>query len=250
MKRFLFLAAAVVAAAPMFAESNVELPEKGTLSTEVQINPFDQDGNTFKLDGIKLRYFITDKDALRAKVGFGLTSNSTKDDIVGTDPYSPTEKMSVQHKQKSGDFSFDLGYERHFFTSGRIDLYGGAQVGVSRHFASASIVEGSEKLDYTNCIPSDFSVDASNLSKLSDRGYLGWNLDIFTGIDFYLYKGLFVGTELGLSMQNQKLSKAKYEYVSGEASSSQITKGETTDKTKSFDARFQIEPTLRIGWTF
>lgn len=38
--------------------------------------PFDQDGHTFKLDGIKVRYFFTDNDAFRVKLGFGMKHNN------------------------------------------------------------------------------------------------------------------------------------------------------------------------------
>ena len=70
MKRLtLILFAALCIAANLSAQNK---PGKGSFGTEVQFNPFDQNGETFKLDGLKFRYFVTDKDAIRLKLGFNL----------------------------------------------------------------------------------------------------------------------------------------------------------------------------------
>ena len=45
-------------------------PVKGSFGTEVQFNPFDQNGEMFKLDGLKFRYFLTDKETHKEVKGF------------------------------------------------------------------------------------------------------------------------------------------------------------------------------------
>ena len=102
-------------------------PGKGSFGTEVQFNPFDQNGKTFQLDGLKFRYFLTDNDALRLKVGFGFDSEK----------YKPDDGEDDFVKGKAADLSVDLGYERHFNVAKRLDLYVGAQIGIYKHFASA-----------------------------------------------------------------------------------------------------------------
>lgn len=78
------------------------------------------------MDALKLRYFITDHDAVRLSLGFGITKETIKDDDT-VDDYVNTTK---------GDFSIDLGYERHFKIANRLSLYAGGEVGFLSHFAS------------------------------------------------------------------------------------------------------------------
>ena len=57
MKKLLFILVVV-----LIVSNNVsaqQKPEKGSFGTEIQFNPFDQNGKTFQLDGLKFRYFIS-----------------------------------------------------------------------------------------------------------------------------------------------------------------------------------------------
>ncbi|MFR7878606.1 MAG: hypothetical protein ACLU4J_20655 [Butyricimonas paravirosa] len=56
MRKLLFILVVV-----LIVSNNVsaqQKPKKGSFGTEIQSNPFDQDGKTFQLDGLKFRYFI------------------------------------------------------------------------------------------------------------------------------------------------------------------------------------------------
>lgn len=48
---------------------------------------------------------------------------------------------------------------------------------------------------------------------LIGRGRASWNINaaIFAGLEFYLYKGLYIGTELGLGGQSYKTLKMEYD---------------------------------------
>lgn len=202
-------------------------PVKGSFGTEVQFNPFDQNGEMFKLDGLKFRYFLTDKDALRLKLGFAFGKQKLdSDDMSG---YA-----------KSGDFSIGLGYERHFRLLERLDLYAGGQIGYIRHFASAEtemqVMDETVTTEYKNMIPGDNGDPV-------DIAYNGLNLSAFTGLDFYVYKGLYIGTELGLYIDTNKTNE--YEY---HVSNQNPVKTDVTVRTTNI--KFNIEPTIRLGWTF
>lgn len=224
----------VVAALAMLA-SNVSaqyLPTKGSFGTEVQFNPFDQDGHTFKLDGVKFRYFLSDHDALRLKVGFGLS----------TDKYKADDSKDDFVKTNTGDFSVGLGYERHFNVAKRLDVYVGGQVGVYKHFASAKMELTDDnivtyKYEFKNYIP------GTGVNEVIDRSYFGVAASIFTGLDFYVYKGLYIGTEFGLYIQSQKTCE-------GEMKSSDVGTVKLEDSERVSTYKFDIEPTLRLGWTF
>lgn len=225
MKKSLVL----VAIATLFAGSAFaqEGPSKGDFGTEISFNPFDQNGNTFKLDALKLRYFVTDKDAVRLSLGFGVSKKTVKPD---EDTFTNTT---------NGDFSLDLGYERHFKVAKRLDLYAGGEIGFLTHFASGRgesvINEETVKVEYTNITMED-----------GDRAYSAFAAGIFTGIDFYVYKGLYVGAELGLYLNTGKTAKAQYKesYVDEEV----ITKINSTETLTNCE--FGVTPTVRLGWTF
>lgn len=227
MKKSLVL----VAIATLFAGSAFaqEGPSKGDFGTEISFNPFDQNGNTFKLDALKLRYFVTDKDAVRLSLGFGISKETVK----------PDEEKDAFTNTTKGDFSLDLGYERHFGVAKRLDLYVGGEIGFLTHFASGRgefvINEETVKEEYTNITTKD-----------GDRAYSAFTAGIFTGLDFYVYKGLYVGAELGLYLNTGKTAMAKYKV--SYADHEDITKlNRTVTRT---NCEFGVTPTVRLGWTF
>lgn len=254
-------------------------PEAGSFGTEVQFNPFDQKGHTFQLDGLKFRYFITKNDALRLKLGFGMNSAKFTDEDEKEVPLTGTTGSSLgtgkykykdEYSSKSGDFSFELGYERHFDIAKRLNLYVGGALGISKHFVSTDI-EGSATT-YRNGnkassnsysgkitnggfssiddIDDDIYPSDDPLDYVNDRANLGFNASVFTGLDFYVYKGLYVGTELGLRFKTYKTNKMKYTYETVEDHDITKEESESTNNVRYSNAGFYIEPVLRLGWTF
>ena len=110
-------------------------PKKGDIATEIGLTLFNtEDDQSFKLNEgmFKVRYFLTDKDAIRLKLGVDIDNSSN----TQTGGYTPNEIKSAtvnswtkEINNKSSKFSFRLGYERHFAVSGRFDVYAGAEFG-------------------------------------------------------------------------------------------------------------------------
>lgn len=268
MKKLLFVLIMVVMVSGTVSAQ--QKPVKGSFGTEIQFNPFDQDGKTFQLDGLKFRYFISDRDAIRLK--FGITSNNGK--FTDSDSEEENEIKSSykdEYKYTTGDFKLDLGYERHFDLAKRLNIYVGGSVGFQTHFASTKIDSYSEEIDGSNStstkfngkikkgaiLPSAITGDLNPenlLAKVNDNATSGARFAIFTGLDLYVYKGLYIGTEFGLSLATESTRKAKY---TGEAivkSQNQSTtteyEGKMTKKFRQTDIKTYIEPVLRLGWTF
>ncbi|MBR2380144.1 MAG: hypothetical protein IKA86_04020 [Paraprevotella sp.] len=250
-------------------------PTKGSFSTELNFTPFENDGNMFSLENgyaLKFRYFLNDKNALRLRIGLGMDSkkynNGASRDMDGDDidDYFTNTEM----KAKWGDFSLDLGYERHFNIHKRISLYAGAQIGIYKHFVSAEGETSSESFykatywndaytviqssssEYSNMIPSGYEGYGVN----ADEAYFGVAASIFTGLDFYLYKGLYIGAELGLNINSHKvLEREEKKLTSSYNSLDRKTKTEETevkyeDELRTTSVRFKVEPAIRLGWTF
>ena len=283
MKNFMKIAAV---AALMFVSGNINAqdefgPKKGDFGTELQFNPFSNNFTTFKLDnvGLKFRYFISDEHAIRLGLNVGLnneTKNSDKtipssedpkfivngkyDDIKfakAMDEYNNTK--DDKNKTNSTKFGLNLGYEYHFAKFGRADLYAGAQVGFNM-VNCKSTVDNTKSWGYDS---------KSGLSKWVNekeeyKGYDNINKSsssftfkagVFTGIDFYITKNLFVGAELGINFDNIKYKN--YDVTKVVELSSFNTDGATKTITnkhevgnKTTSLKFEAVPALRLGWTF
>lgn len=246
-------------------------PTKGSISTEVQFNPFDQKGEMFKLDGLKVRYFLTNRDAIRLKLGFGIGHSNLSDsydDRTDDNSTSPYTSYDTEYKSTLGHVELNLGYERHFNLSKRLSAYVGASVGFNRHFASTQVTTTETNHFHTSNNKWDSEViskvkaeisngaftslpegDINNpLDKVSDRAYWDVKAALFTGVDFYVYKSLYLGTELGLGFNSSSLSKMKYQATT--LNERDVVEFESTDNAKFMDAGIYIEPVLRLGWTF
>ena len=267
-KILLLLLPALLVANYSFAQYK---PEKGSVSTEVQFNPFDQNGNVFKLDGLKVRYFFTDNDAFRVKIGFGLKHDNfsfTENNQSDNSPNNDYRSWDQRYKSTSGNLELNLGYERHFDLSKRLSIYAGASAGFNRHFASTKgdLIEarhyrqdGKWRKDYISVdqmkisngafssLPED-GIGENPLNEVDDRASWKFKAAVFTGIDFYVYRGLYLGTELGLGLDTQKFSQMKYQESS--SGSSDNLQYETDDNLRDLNVGFYIEPVLRLGWTF
>lgn len=233
MKKFFLAAVAVLAMTSTAAAQEDLLPAAGSFSTEVDFNPFSNDFETFKIDQLKARYFFTDVDAIRFGVGFGVNNKKNT-------PDPDAEKVEQYTKNNSGFFSLNLGYERHFVKSGRIDIYGGAGLGFKMDFASAKEYYSDE----------DVTREVKYHSKdLNDhRAGTTFGVDVFTGIDFYVYKGLYVGAELGLNFNiNNQPGWYSETY---DSASKETVKTDKQDKVNGINFGTVCKPALRLGWTF
>ncbi len=232
MKKFILAAAVVLGCAAMASAQESYAPEKGDFSVELQFNPFSDNFKTFQIENLQGRYFASDKDAVRFGIGFGVHNDKNIPD--------PKENDKTWDKTSTGHIAFNVGYERHFFSNGRVDLYAGAGVSYRHDFASA---KGHSEFDGDKY--EEISCNQAGEARVNNI----FGVDVFTGIDFYVYKGLYVGAELGLSL--------KYNVMPGvytkQTKNGSDLEGYPTDpvgKVTGFDFSSVCNPALRLGWTF
>lgn len=270
-------------------------PQKGDFSTEIGFTPFKSSGESFKLnDGMfKFRYFLSDKDALRLKVSLGINntnnkSTSFKDANDKSNPYTIVSGSS-EKKNKYGKFEFTLGYERHFNTNGRLDIYAGAELGYGSYSYSGEEKSSTVTTDYNNkgsIVETGYETSLTeyknqNCDGTSSSHYFTGS--IFTGLDFYVYKSLYLGAELGINLKSAKSpnayinknATARILNANGEetARTTVVYSGETgltvttttigsqTQENKRYDLvttnektttnlKIYVEPAIRLGWKF
>lgn len=292
MKKLLVLLAVCAGVTTATAQ---ELPEKGSIVTEIGFTPFKSSGETFKLNDamLKFRYFVTDKDVVRLKLGVGIDNNTT-DNATFTHPQDlsgynvQVVDNSKKTTNKKSDIQIMLGYERHFAPTGRFDVYAGAEIGFEWNNRSGSVEENglttgysNSKLDYT--VQSARNTDYTDMTpdgELSSHAFKG---GVFAGLDFYIYKGLYIGTELGISFTSGKSPNGyySYNYSSVETNSSGVVtyernvsySGDTgltttnttinnnttttisaqqasTTERSATKLKLYVEPAIRLGWKF
>ncbi len=280
----------------MFTVANAQYsPEKGDVAVELGFTPFKAGGETFQLNEgmVKARWFFSDKNALRLKLGLGIdnktnTIDNSYNPIDKTVPYYVSEETK-KVKNKTVDFSFLVGYERHLFTKGRFDVYAGIELGYgmnkasgsettessTKRYSATSELLGSSKMDkkrdYTN-----YSPDGT-----TSLSYFMGNL--FAGVDFYVWKNLYLGAECGFGLKTGKSPNTYYcddDYSAnydatgvltssikrtfdGETNttttvtstpsntSTNTTNGpKTSNETSETSFKLFVEPAVRIGWKF
>ena len=292
MKKLLVLLAVCAGVTTATAQ---ELPKKGSIVTEIGFTPFKSSGETFKLNDamLKFRYFVTDKDVVRLKLGVGIDNNTT-DNATFTHPQDlsgynvQVVDNSTKTTNKKSDIQIMLGYERHFAPTGRFDVYAGAEIGFEWNNRSGSVEENelttrysNSKLDYTeqSARNTDYT-DMTPDGELSSHAFKG---GVFAGLDFYIYKGLYIGTELGISFTSGKSPNGYYSYNESSVttnSSGVVTyaqnksySGDTgltttnttinnnttttisaqqasTTERSATKLKLYVEPAIRLGWKF
>lgn len=292
MKKLLVLLAVCAGVTTATAQ---ELPKKGSIVTEIGFTPFKSSGETFKLNDamLKFRYFVTDKDVVRLKLGVGIDNNTT-DNATFTHPQDLSGNNvqvvdnSTKTTNKKSDIQIMLGYERHFAPTGRFDVYAGAEIGFEWNNRSGSVETNglttgysNSKLDYT--LQSARNTDYTDMTpdgELSSHAFKG---GVFAGLDFYIYKGLYIGTELGISFTSGKSPNGyySYNYSSVATNSSGVVtyalnesySGDTgltttnttinnnttttisaqqasTTERSATKLKLYVEPAIRLGWKF
>ena len=292
MKKLLVLLAVCAGVTTATAQ---ELPKKGSIVTEIGFTPFKSSGETFKLNDamLKFRYFVTDKDVVRLKLGVGIDNNTT-DNATFTHPQDlsgynvQVVDNSTKTTNKKSDIQIMLGYERHFAPTGRFDVYAGAEIGFEWNNRSGSVETNglttgysNSKLDYT--VQSARNTDYTDMTpdgELSSHAFKG---GVFAGLDFYIYKGLYIGTELGISFTSGKNPNGYHSYNKSTVttnSSGVVTYAEnesysgdtgltttnttinnnttttisaqqaSTTERSATKLKLYVEPAIRLGWKF
>jgi hypothetical protein len=297
---------------------NDGLPD-GFLAVELQANPFSNDFNTFKMTELKARLWLNNKHVVRFAVGLGMDTN--KEDTgwnFDSRESINSDYDIIQHNGKSEtnfkEVRLTVGYEYHLAQAGRLDLYVGASAGYegkyysgssesteswTRHGKGSYVPYPNTGSDYPSMggyyhVPdydrtanqvtitnTSSSTDYSKMSPNGDNNEHSIFANVFTGVDCYIYKGLYIGTELGISFKHGKSENGSYTRISNRTvtddgtitvnkreefnSATGITdtrdlldftnnkKSHTPAINKSSSSnhlKIYVEPAIRLGWIF
>jgi opacity protein-like surface antigen len=199
----------------------------GNATIEVGCAPFAE--SPFHLiRGLRGRYFLSNKVALRKGLGMSYESSSKH-----------TTVSDVEQVEKNSLFSFTsaLGGEYHFAACERASLYAGAG-------AELGLMKASQKITNAGHAHGDY-VSVSGRSALGSSR-LSFGLQAFTGIDAYVYKSVYLGAELGLQYSLQKPSEVTTTQNIAGYSATATSK----DYTQETALGLYVLPAFRLGWRF
>ncbi|MCR8911769.1 outer membrane beta-barrel protein [Barnesiella sp. ET7] len=224
----IFLAAALAALVLTSVNAQEKYkPDAMTVSTELSYSPGGATDGGFSLPeyGAKVRLHLNEKMAVRLKLGLNTSSQKTTDFT----PNGTNDDIETYHRNTQTIFSIMPGFEYHFTKYERISPYVGGEIGLlsstTKETTSSSISE--------------------NKTIIKNPG-LGFGINVFTGVDVYLCKGLYLGFELGLGYESLDTKRTLTTTISENGTTED--KGNQAILQTSFG--FHATPSLRVGWCF
>jgi hypothetical protein len=155
-------------------------PPAKAWTTEVNFDPFA--AGPVSISYIRLRKFVTEKTAFRMGVSLGLKDETPDKDI----------------SRNTFELNLRPGFEWHMVGTDRISPY----YGVELDFATKTSDEKGDE-DFN-----EYTVDGA-WSNGSERGYTRIGANFIVGVDVYIIKRLYMGTEIGFGFENTKESNVK-----------------------------------------
>ena len=291
MKKLLFLTTLVLTSLTTFAQgSNDKLPD-GIMSLEWRYNPFDYEGKPVNMAQFYGRLFLNNKSVVRLGVGVGFDRDKqegswNKNTSSVNANYYDIEHMDSIKESNELTLKLSVGYEYHFANTGRLDFYAGAEGGFLGKFCSGSYAKSVNNTNVTVLLGNkntvnnaDYTnIDYTKMTPDNKVNEMGMFATVFTGVDFFVYKGLYLGAELGITFNTGKKKNGNYtqETIKQTVVGADVTKhitskystetgntittdhvNNTTTTTPSYArehtgtyTKVYFEPVIRLGWMF
>jgi len=223
MKKIIFIGIAVLLTNVVTGQ---EIDKK--LTTETQFNLVRLNGSSY-LPNLKLRYFLSEKMALRLGLNYSSIKNTIEINELDGEGVGSVEKSASLL-----DLSF--GFEKHF-KDDKVSPYFGGELTIS----TGNINEFGSRTDSVAFIP--------NYNYSSKVPVFGFGLHFFTGVDVSLYKNLYVGTELGLAYKSMQEKKGVFNIKDASSlTDPDISTAIAAKKTTTF--QLVNMGIVRLGWRF
>jgi hypothetical protein len=227
-------------------------PKKNNLSFEVNFIPFSSSG-PISIQGIKGRYFVSDKLAVNVHVNF------SSDKINEEYPYKFEDLMVFDSEEgKTSTIGLGSGVEYHIFNSKRISPYFGIRLGYENK--SASYKQTIHSYDYyiDGIISTELEAEGGWYGyqfvgydqfgnpiysySVYQRGFSSIAAALVLGTDVYITKHFYVGVEIGLEYR----SISKKEVIIKEDGNIEYKFPKTTDTSMGF----VYNNAIRLGFWF
>lgn len=178
---------------------------------------------------LQIRYFFNENSALRIGLAYQYSSvlreiNETDGSGVGT-----VEKLNDM-------LSFNIGFEKHFRKDKVSPYLGGElQFSVGKNQAYGSRTDSVIFIaDYNYSVKKPISQ---------------FGVHVFSGVDFYVFDNLYIGTELGILFSSIHVKAGEYKIMNESSlTDPEIITSIPSVKSKSF--RVSNAGMIKVGWRF
>ncbi len=167
-------------------------PAGGEKNLEVQFAPLG--GNPISIGGLRFRSFMTDKTAVRATVFLGYNSSSN----ITQQEDGTTGAKELKSSNSGLTINLRPGYEMHFEGTDRLSPYVGGEVDIAIATSSDVTEVQVETEVYENTVK-------------GQSGFTRFGLNAIAGVDYYVAKRLYLGTEMGFGFALTSNSTIKTE---------------------------------------
>lgn len=224
MKKIILIFTMILSTAVLLVGQDYK-PVAGQVAAEVNFTPLS--ATPIGLNYLKARYCLSSD--LVVRIGVDIRTHSDKSEPINTADPDVNDEQKMSYSQ----FGIYPGIEKHFGNLDRLSPYIGAELG---------FVTKSSKASYKNNV-SDVETESKGAwLDGSNRGFTSIGLNALAGVDFYIFKNLYLGTEIGFGFQSTTMKEVE------------VTMGNTTSttnvKSSSTDIGFNFNPAIRLGFWF
>lgn len=206
--------------------TNTYKASSGETTLELQFKPFGE--NPIGLNGIRARKFTSDRTAMRLNVFLGIDSDSQ----ITQNENSEANAKELRNKNFVFTINARPGIEKHLKGTERLSPYFGWEADIA--YRTSSIKNESQVRD-----------EVKFTKRINETGFLRLGANAIAGIDYYVTKKLYLGTEFGFGLAWTKLLSIKVK--------SDIDGFEEPDPVKrgsSFDLGPNVNAQIRLGYAF
>ncbi|HNP18829.1 MAG TPA: BT1926 family outer membrane beta-barrel protein [Fulvivirga sp.] len=198
----------------------------GEKTLELQFEPFGN--NPIGLNGIRARWFSTSSSAFRLNLFLGINTDSQ------ITQQEDTDNNLKELRDKFFTFSINVrpGFEKHLKGTERLSPYFGVEGDLAYQTSSSR----SENQNGT---------DVNYFKTINDNGFFRIGANAIAGLDYYITKKLYLGTEFGFGLSFTKLLAIK---VKSDATG--FTEPEPAKRGSSFDLGPNVNAQIRLGYAF
>ncbi len=189
-------------------------PVSGDWGAEVNFAPFSS--SPISINYIRLRNFTDDKSAFR----LGL--------FLGANVQNPSEDLT----NNTFELNIRPGLEKHFDGTNRISPYIGGELDLAFKTSKSEFDDGSNEA----------TIEGAWTNFGTERGFVRLGANAIAGVDFYIVKGLYLGTEFGFGFEYIKQSDIVEKANGNELGE---TKGGST-----FQLGPNVNSAIRLGFNF
>jgi len=187
-------------------------------------------GAPININYLKARLFLNKTMAIRMGLSLNTLSISSKVVAAGLPDETTKNKYFI--------FGLYPGFEMHVGKNEKLSPYFGGEIAFSLKSSSTTITNTGNVLNNKDECKNIWG-DGTN------PAYIQLGVNLLTGVDIYIIKGLYVGVEIGFGLGYTVNNDAEVSTTRGTVIATVTTPG---NKVTNIGVLFN--PCLRLGWTF